>query len=349
MALLTCACVCTRDKDKSDGAEATDGVRAAATFALASDQAQTDLGELTKEPHPFGSPRQAEVAAYLTTRAQAGGAEVKREEFTADVPNPAALAADAGPVAQTLTRSGANLYAFAGAVADAPCVVALASHFDTKPIDGIGYLGANDSGSSTAVLLQQLAFVKAQAATLGLTCEVVGVFFDAEEAVLFNWSDGTTRHPANIEDHTYGSRHGAGRLTSCTYDGAAAFCLPADLGGKPLVALILMDMIGSPSIQITRDTLSTPALVQRAAAAAEGLGVPYDRAGNGMEDDHIAYRQAGVSVLDLIDFNHLDYWHRDGDEAGKLSMESMQLAGRLALAVALDAARAPKVLLQPAD
>jgi hypothetical protein len=274
-----------------------------------------------------------------------------REEFTAEVPNPAAALADAGPVSSTLTRSGANLYAFAGAVADAPCVVALASHFDTKDIAGIDYLGANDSGSSTVVLLQQLAYVKSAAATLGLKCDVVGLFFDGEEALLFNWSDGETNHPAKIADHTYGSRHGAARLGPCLLEGAPAKCLPADLGGKPLAALVLMDMIGSPDIVITRDARSTPALVERAAAAAKALGHPklYSDVAHGMEDDHIPYGDAGVPVIDLIDFNHLSYWHRDGDEVANLSMESMELAARLALAIALDAARDPKVLLQPAD
>jgi Zn-dependent M28 family amino/carboxypeptidase len=249
-----------------------------------------------------------------------------------------------GPVATTLSKSGVNLYALGATGTSAPCVVALASHYDSKVVPNVDYVGANDGGSSSVTLLHQIAFLKTQSASaLGLTCDVIGVWFDGEEAVLFNWEDGQTVHPAHIQDNTYGSRYAAARLTSCQLDGTAAKCLPAALGGKPLVAVVLMDMIGSKDLHISRDGDSTPALTTLAADGAAALGTPgvYDKLSHAVEDDHIPYRQAGVLVLDLIDFNNLDYWHAAGDDTSHVSYDSMDQAGRIALYVALQVAKDP--------
>jgi hypothetical protein len=265
------------------------------------------------------------------------------------VPNPDALTAS-GPVEPTQMRNGTNLYAFTGVVPDAPCVVLLASHYDTKEVAGTSYLGANDSGSSTVVLMQQLAYLKSKAeqAKAELTCEIGGVWFDGEEAVLTNWDDGEKIHPAKLTDNTYGSRYNAGRLTACSYEGKTAKCLPSDLGGKPLVAIILMDMIGSPDLSITRDGFSSQRLIDMAEAAAKGLDMAgrYGATSSPIDDDHIAYRKAGVAGIDLIDFNDLSRWHRAGDDPAFVSPDSMNLAGRLALAVALGAARTPRPLVE---
>jgi Zn-dependent M28 family amino/carboxypeptidase len=223
--------------------------------------------------------------------------------------------------------------------------VLLASHVDTKAVPGAEYVGANDSGSSTAVLLQQLAYLQKTAVAGGNPehCAIAGVFFDGEEAVLPNWSDGETVHPAHIRDNTYGSRHAAGRLTRCAAGGHEGTCLPADLGGAPVVAMILMDMIGSPDLKISRDANSSPALVDLAAAGAAALGAPgaYDALPHGIEDDHMPYKVQGVPVLDLIDFNHLAYWHRPGDEPATISKESLELGARLGLYVAAAVAQNP--------
>jgi hypothetical protein len=337
------ACVCSRDH----------GGGGAPAFALDQTKAKSDLAELSKAAHPFGSARQGEILSWLEARIKEGGASSARQAFTAQVPNPALGLS--GPMALTLDKAGANIYGFGTLKDDAPCVVALATHVDTKDIAGISYLGANDSGSSTIALLQQLAYLKSARAKSGGVCDVVGIFFDGEEAVLPNWTDGQTRHPAKIQDNTYGSRYAASQLTACSYEGVKAQCLPAALGaplaGKPLVAVILMDMIGSPGIQITRDGNSSAKLAEAAAAGAAALGKPelYQSEVKGVEDDHMPFRAAGVPALDLIDFNHLDFWHRDGDDPAHISFESVDGAAKLGVYVALAAAADPKVFLSAAE
>lgn len=313
-------------------------------FELDDAKAKTDMAEFTRSPHPFGSERQKEIIAWLEARLQEGGARVVRDSFVAATPNPAVSSDQAGPVANTVDLAGVNVVALDSVKSEPACAVALGTHFDTKVVPGTSYVGANDGGSSTIALLHQLAYLKAQKAGFDLSCDIIGLFFDGEEAVLLNWTDGQVKHPARIQDNTYGSRSLAGRLTDCSFEGKAAKCLPDTLGGKPLVALVLMDMIGSPSLKISRDSLSTKALSDLAAAGAKALGVEnaYDKSEHAVQDDHVPFLSKGVPAVDLIDFNNLDYWHRAGDTSEKLSYDSIETAGRIALFVALSVARAPK-------
>ncbi len=347
--LLCAACVCSRDESKDDAGGSGSGLDVtplAQGFTLSPEIARADLAVYAAAPHPFGSPRQAEIIAWLETRIKEAGAMATRDPFTAETPNPAVTSDSGGPMALTVTAAGANLVASGTVRDDAPCVVALGTHFDTKIVEGLSYVGANDGGSSTVVLIQQLAYLKSQRAKLGgVVCDVIGIFFDGEEAVLKEWTDGQLRHPAKIQDNTYGSRSLASRLTDCAYEGKKAKCLPASLGGKPLVALVLMDMIGSPDIVISREKYSTAALVALAEKGAKSLGSPdvYGRDPHGIEDDHIPFLKAGVPAIDLIDFNHVRTWHGPGDDPASISMESLAIAGKLALFTALSVASEPKV------
>src|SRR6202040_1162307 len=81
----------------------------------------------------------------------------------------------------------------------------LCSHYDTKIFDAFKFVGANDGGSSTGLLLE-LARVLALQPALAEKMELV--FFDGEEAVE-NFSD---------TDGIYGSRHFAQELAR---DGSA--------------------------------------------------------------------------------------------------------------------------------
>lgn len=314
-------------------------------FALNKEQAKTDLAEFGRTPHPFGSKRQAEIIDWIAARVAQSGVQVAKDTFTAITPNPQVPFGPRASDGATVELSGSNIIGRDVIRSDASCVVALGSHFDTKHLDGLSYVGANDGGSSTVALIQQLAYLRSTPPA-GIVCDIVGVFFDGEEAMLPEWTDGETKHPARIKDNTYGSRSLAARLTDCQFQDRSAKCLPASLGGKPLVALVLMDMIGSPQLKITRDALSTPALVRLTAIAARALGVEaiYDSRMLPVEDDHIPFLERGVPAVDLIDFENLDYWHRDGDVPENVSLESIEVAARLALSVALAVARDPLIV-----
>src|SRR5436189_4549591 len=100
----------------------------------------------------------------------------------------------------------------------------LCSHYDTKTFDTIRFVGANDGGSSTGLLVE-LARVLGQHPNLAARVELV--FFDGEEAYE-NFSE---------TDGLYGSRYFARQL--------------GGTGAKQFRPGILFDMVGDRSLNIT--------------------------------------------------------------------------------------------------
>lgn len=185
--------------------------------------------------------------------------------------------------------------------------ILIASHFDTKPIDEFRFVGANDGASSTGALLE-LARVLKERPRPRYTIEFV--FFDGEEAY------GEWREP----NHTYGSRH---------YVAAARSA--GTLGS--IKALILLDMIGDRSLNLRRDTNSTPWLTDIVWATARKLGHGRHFLDEPLpvEDDHIHFMKAGIPSVDLIDLDYPD-WHTAGDTLDKVSAVSLQVVGDVVLA-----------------
>jgi Zn-dependent M28 family amino/carboxypeptidase len=127
-------------------------------------------------------------------------------------------------------------------------------------------------------------------------------------------------------DSTYGSRHLAGRWKQ---DGTAA----------RIRALILLDMIGDKELDILKDRNSTRWLSDLVwqTAAKTGLQGILSSQETYIEDDHIAFLDAGVPCVDLIDLNYgpsnRSYWHTEADTLDKISAESMEKTGKLVLSV----------------
>jgi hypothetical protein len=326
-------------------------------FKIDPEVGRLDMEVMTKETHPFGSARQKYLSGWMEAKIKESGWTSYSESFEAAVPNPAALGQGNAPL--TLTRSGVNVIAADGFLKGAPCIVAMASHYDTKILENISYVGANDSGSSSIALLQIMSDLGGRGAELRekagaespYVCDIALVWFDGEEAVLPGWGDGLITHPARMVDNTYGSRHFASKLTPCSFEKTKSLCLPPSLGGRPLVALIVLDMIGSPQIKLVKDSFSSPWMVDHLVKVARKLGLEslFEKTFRGIEDDHIAFVQKGVSALDIIDFSNLNYWHAQGDYADKISYDSVHKAATLGLALALDIASRPKDFLQLAE
>lgn len=326
-------------------------------FKVSQEVGRLDMSVLTQEPHPFGAPRQKYLAGWLENKIKEARWSVLSQSFESNVPNPEAPDKPGAPI--TLKRQGQNVIAAGGVVKAAPCVVALASHYDTKIVEGTSYVGANDSGSSTLALLQIMSdlsgrgteILEKAGANSPLVCDIALIWFDGEEAVLPGWGDGLITHPARIVDNTYGSRDLAGRMSTCTYLQTKAMCLPADLGGRPLVALIVLDMIGSPQLKLVKDSFSSPWMVKHFIKVSGKLGLEsiLEQTSRGIEDDHIAFVKKGVSALDIIDFSNLTYWHTQGDYADKISYDSIEKASKIGLALALDIATRPKDFLALAE
>jgi glutaminyl-peptide cyclotransferase len=190
-------------------------------------------------------------------------------------------------------------------------IIVIAGHYDTNyPLRNTAFVGANDGGSSTAILLEfanQLRGKKRDGYSVWL------LWTDGEEAVR-QWSD---------TDSVYGTKHLAARWQK---DGTI----------KKIKAFLLADMIGDADLNIERESHSAPWLEDLVYQAATKLGYQshfYARTLD-IEDDHLPFVKLGVPCADLID---LDYGygnvfhHSPQDTMDKLSPKSLQIAGDVIL------------------
>jgi len=191
--------------------------------------------------------------------------------------------------------------------------IILASHYDTKSGIGDTFSGANDSGSSTGLLLA-IADQLRRAAPLPV--EVLIAFFDGEECM--------TTYATN--DGLHGSRHLARTLVQ-------------NRRADQTRAMILMDMIGDRDLQVTIPRNSSRHLVAMAFESARTLGVrnQFSLAKGNILDDHVPFLEVGIPAIDLIDFKFgsrpgkNDYWHTPEDTVDKLSANSLETVGRVVM------------------
>lgn len=200
-------------------------------------------------------------------------------------------------------------------VADPNRVLYLA-HWDTRPAAdqdpdpakrGLPVPGANDGASGVALLL-------GVADVLARTPPSVGV-----DLVLVDGED-------------YGSFEGPDALIGSRY---FARHLPA--GYQPLFGVV-WDMVGDREQEFPQEGYSldrSPEVVERVWSVAEALGlgrVFRSRRGTYVSDDHLPLLEAGLRVIDVIDFEY-DAWHTSQDTPDRVSAESLANVGRVALAL----------------
>ena len=186
-------------------------------------------------------------------------------------------------------------------------IIVIIGHYDTVyPLRNAGFVGANDGGSSTAILLEfanQLRKKKRGGYSVWL------VWTDGEEAVR-RWTN---------TDSVYGARHLAEKWEK---DGTL----------KKIKALMVMDMIGDADLDIARNTKGAPWLLDLIYSAAERGGYQshfYAQEGPS-EDDHVPFFDRGVPSADVIDFDYgynNVFWHSPQDTMDKLSPKSLQIVG----------------------
>jgi glutaminyl-peptide cyclotransferase len=244
-------------------------------------------------PRPIGSENHKKLENYITAHLK--GDQVEDDAFTADTVE------GKFPVR--------NIIAKYPGTKDG--IIVILGHYDTVyPLRNAGFVGANDGGSSTAILLEyanQLRGKKRDGYSVWL------VWTDGEEAVR-QWSD---------TDSLYGTRHLAEKWEK---DGTL----------KKIKALLLMDMIGDADLDIQRDTNSTPWLLDLIYAAAQHGGYQshfYARAGD-IEDDHMPFVKRAVPSADIIDldygYNNV-FHHSPQDTIDKLSPKSLEIVGNTTL------------------
>lgn len=248
-------------------------------------------------PRPVGSTNHKKVEEYIASRLR--GDQVEDDTFTADTPE------GKFPVH--------NIIAKYPGTKDG--IIVIASHYDTNyPLRNTSFVGANDGGSSSALLLEfanQLRGKPRDGYSVWL------IWDDAEESI-----KPDTEMPF-LDDSLYGINHLAEKWQA---DGTL----------KKIKAFLLADMVGDADLNIDREGNSTPWLEKVIYEAATRLGYQSHFFGRSlpMEDDHIPFVKRGVPCADIIDFSYgynNVFWHTPQDTVDKLSPKSLQIVGSVML------------------
>jgi len=200
------------------------------------------------------------------------------------------------------------------------------AHWDTRPrADQAPNLGnqrkpvpgADDGASGTAVLLGVADVLKGRAPTVGVDL----LFVDGED---FGNFDTATLDSA-FSDVLMGSRYFAKHLPQEGY--------------APLMA-VLFDMVGAKNLAIPVEQYSqafAPEVVDRVWHVADSLGygsIFQRQPGPSLIDDHTMLQHAGIHAIDVVDFDgYHAYWHTVDDTIDKVSAESLQIVGDVAVAL----------------
>ena len=255
-------------------------------------------------PRPSGTAALEKCRQYLIETLSSSGWIAERQEF------------EGTPVAGKGSLKFVNVIARFPAGAGKPAATdtqraILGSHYDTKRMLGVSFVGANDGGSSTAGLLE---FARVAAKQPEFAKQLELVFFDGEEAIE-SFGD-----PVTGTDGLVGSRHYARELR--TSNRAKQFRLA-----------IVWDMIGDRNLTLTLPSDTPRALSGGILTAAEKLGFRKHVSfySESILDDHVPLALiARIPAMDMIDFDYPP-WHTSGDTLDKLKPESLRIVGQLTL------------------
>jgi len=189
----------------------------------------------------------------------------------------------------------------------------LCAHYDTRPWcdrdpdparRGDPLPGANDGASGVAVLLEVAELLARRPAP----CEIELAFFDGED-------QGRADRP---EEFSLGARGYAGRLTA----------------DRPSAGF-LFDMVGDRDLGIYPEAHSAERAANLVDLVLEGARVVGARGfhpgpRHRVVDDHIPLLEAGLPVVDIIDFDYAA-WHTHRDLPDLVSPESLAQVARVAV------------------
>jgi glutaminyl-peptide cyclotransferase len=188
-------------------------------------------------------------------------------------------------------------------------VIIIGTHYDTKLFTNITFVGANDGGSSVGVALEM-------ARVASTTPNLWFVFFDGEECIeQYGPEDGLQGSKFFVQDLKGGNKV------------------------KSVKAMILLDMVGDASLNVTLPANNTGTLTEQLFQAARDAGYRdyFGLAKGETLDDHVPFLNAGIPAIDIIDFEfgsapgRNDYWHTDKDTLDKITPRSLTIIGQTAL------------------
>ena len=203
-------------------------------------------------------------------------------------------------------------------------IVILGTHWDSRNVaekDSYNQSqpipGANDGGSGVGVLIELARVLSLYKENLD--CQIWFLFIDAEDQgyslgmyglEYWDWSEGSREFVEDINEF-YDS-------SSETFD-----------------SFILLDMVGGTNLQFIREANSDQNLHRRIFREGQKLGYsnafPENPSGMSIIDDHIAFKDIGIPVIDLIiDFinGEWEYHHTHSDNLDNIDSESLKIIGQ---------------------
>lgn len=245
-------------------------------------------------PRPPASEGFEKTLQYLETTLKGLGWNTTRQTFRAATPD--------GPVDFT------NLLARHSSAPDHPSSlpVVLGGHIDSKKLP-FPFVGANDGGSSTGVMLELARVLSANSSAAS---QIELAFFDGEEAF---------RPNITPSDGLYGSKYFAHDLSTRP--------------SWPSIGIVL-DIVGDPNFPLyyNPETPATFATIVEKAASTLDFKQPLIKAPGPIIDDHIPLQNTGLPCLHVIgDFMNMSYWHQTGDTLDKVTPGMLEKVGKLTL------------------
>jgi glutaminyl-peptide cyclotransferase len=191
------------------------------------------------------------------------------------------------------------------------------AHWDSRPhADGpnskdssAAVPGANDGGSGVALLLGITDVLERTPSGVGVDL----LFVDGEDYGDF------TKTP---QDVLIGSKYYAANQAP---------------GPKPMYA-VLFDLVADKELQIYQEgnsLVGAPEVVSLVWDTAKELGLGgtfISSPRHTLIDDHLELQKAGLRAIDVVDFDY-PYWHTPDDTVDKVSAQSLQIVGDVALAL----------------
>jgi glutaminyl-peptide cyclotransferase len=267
--------------------EKTGGFDGARAFALVAKQ-------VSFGPRASGSQAILKLQDFLQSELKSYGCTVDVDSFSADTP------AGRLPMKNFLVKIPG----------EKPGIILLGTHYDTKRLEN--FIGADDGGSSTAVMLELARLLCGQPGKYAVWI----AFFDGEEAVNREWKD---------PDNRYGSRQMSAKLSTS--------------GDLPKIkAFLLADLVGGRNLHVKKESYSTKSLTELVWAVADRLGyqsVFLDQEST-IEDDHLSFLSRKVPSMDVIDLDNgpdgdVYYWHTPQDTLDKISAKNLAIVGHVFL------------------
>ena len=270
--------------------------------AFAHVKAMVDLG-----PRPSGTVALYRCRDLIAKELKTLGIEPRIDKFSTDLGRPEVAAFF-------------NIEAvIPGTRKDDKRILVIGSHYDTKRTDqapppeqaNFRFVGANDGGSSSGLLLELARYYKKNPPPVDLHL----VWFDGEESIPWQWGGG--------ERALFGSKRYVQELRQ-KYPAPVHESVPV---------MLLLDMVGARDLHIVEDSQnSSPELIRLFKRAVKALGKEksFFQSKMPVADDHEPFAVVQIKTLDLIQFRNEDmelWWHKPGDDLDLIAPESLATVG----------------------